>query len=344
MHNNFHIDNNLYVIFRFYIQKEIPANIKMRNDNNVAVVIKTERLSAASNKGSRDSLKENSQPIVKRTSVDEGVHMSGESDVQSERNDGRSMSVEFVPSKPIQIDITADDDKMPPPPLPTKKKTRTKQKQGMKQADLPADPIPRVTRSKIKTEKQSIDKSASTSTGNKSKDIVDNSCIQKSIADTTTMNETTSKKGKTKKYPMPIIVKTERLSTESDKEDVSAPLETLKEYKNSSKEIHKGKSLEQTAAPSTALQNIEVPMNETVTISKNTPANETVTIENRVMNETVTLEKNPNPHDSLMTEDNDEDEIINEPSPPVAVQKINKKSSTTQQPLPLKLKKNEVFK
>ncbi|KAG5674984.1 hypothetical protein PVAND_004926 [Polypedilum vanderplanki] len=328
--------------------KEIPANIKMRNENNVAVVIKTERISSASNKGSRDSLKENSQPNVKRTSVDEGVHLSSESDMQPERNIERSMSVEFIPSKPIQIDITADDDKMPPPPLPIKKKTRTKQKQATKQSDLPADPeqpIPRITRSKIKTEKQSIDKSASTSNIDKSKDMVDNSSIQKSVSELTTtqINETTNKRGKHKKYPMPIIVKVERLSIENDKEDepISVPIAEKKSSKRSSKEKPKNESLEKISAPSTSN---EIPMNETVTISKNTPVNETVTIENRVMNETVTLEKNPNPHDSLMTEDNDEEELMNELSPPHAMPQINKKSSTSQQqPLPLKLKKNEVF-
>lgn len=74
--------------------------------------------------------------------------------------------------------------------------------------------------------------------------------------------------------------------------------------------------------------NVERAINETITIG---PAlNETITLPNA--NATVTLHKNI--HDSLMTEDNDDEEM--EMAPPLP------KSKPPQ--VPLKLKKNEVFK
>lgn len=134
---------------------------KLRNDNNVAVAIKSERSSSSiSSARSNESVKENKTPHGhQRKSPDEGIQSASESDAGSTRNH----SVELITTKIDEIDITgADSDKMPPPQVPQKmtKKARTKQKkqqhQPMEEEEAPQGVL-RVTRSKIKQEKVSMD-------------------------------------------------------------------------------------------------------------------------------------------------------------------------------------------
>lgn len=287
-------------------------------------------------------MKENAQPNVARVSVDEG--MGSEPDLPTNRDIKRSMSVEIIPSlKPIEIDITDDSaDKMPPPPVPGKKKKAPKQSN----LDVPADPtqqIPlRVTRSKIKKEKPSIGKAVSSKELQKSVETDDNP-IQKSISEsvlhdqTQKVNDTTtaslaSKKGSKKKYPMPILVKIEKLSIEEIKKVPSPPKTVMPSTSdavlphNDNENIPPLESAEKTRS---------FPINETVTINTNLPVNETVTLATNV-NETY----NKNMHDSLMTEDNDEDSME---QPLSQIKESNKVDHHPQ--LPIKLKtKNEVFK
>lgn len=123
-------------------------------------MIKVERTSSILHSSSRESIKENRAPEAnqKRRSPDEGIQSAPESQRSSKRSD----SIEIISSKVMEIDITDDDGgKMLPPPLPLKKgntkKTRTKQN---KKPEVVEEALPgglRITRSKIKQEKVSID-------------------------------------------------------------------------------------------------------------------------------------------------------------------------------------------
>lgn len=287
-------------------------------------------------------MKENAQPNVARVSVDEGV--GSEPDLPKNRDVKRSMSVEIIPSlKPIEIDITDDSaDKMPPPPIPGKKKKAQKQSN----IDIPVDPTQpmpvRVTRSKIKKEKPSIGKADSSKELQKPVEAEDN-LIQKSVSEsvlhdqTQKVNDTTatslaSKKVSKKKYPMPILVKIEKLSIEEIQKVPSLP----KAVMSSTSDAELPKNDDENIPPiESAEKTRSFPINETVTINSNLPVNETVTLATNV-NETY----NKNMHDSLMTEDNDEDSM----EQPLSQIKENNKVDHHPQ-LPIKLKtKNEVFK
>lgn len=134
---------------------------KLRNDNKVAVSVKSERSSSISSARSSESVKENKTPNEnQRKSPDEGIQSASESDAGSTT---RSHSVELITTKIDEIDITgADGEMMPPPQVPQKvtKKARTKQKkqqhQPMEEEEVSSGTL-RVTRSKIKQEKISID-------------------------------------------------------------------------------------------------------------------------------------------------------------------------------------------
>jgi hypothetical protein len=297
----------------------------MRNENNT--VIKTERVSSMG--GSRESIKENKEPenevngakSQKRKSPDEGIQSATESDAGSERGarSKRSDSVELITAKTVEIDITSGDDfdKMPPPAVPKKatKKTRTKQKKPAEEVE-PEDPQPgalRVTRSKIKQEKVSIDRIPA------QLPEVETSLQSTSDVDSTKSNETAVSKKAKKQYPMPILVKIENPDEIARK--LSEAAESPPVFDSPTVEV--------------CNETFNVPtVNETVTLGPAPTMNETVTISHNP-NETVTISRNPN--ESLMTEDNDDDEEI-----PLSVLKNQK------QPLPtmpaLKLKKNEVFK
>lgn len=299
----------------------------MRNDNNTTVIVKTERSSGASlsNKSSRESLKENSIP-KKSTPTD--------NDDDSAR---RSASVEIIANKPVEIDITNDDSdrSMPPPPLPPK------QKRGRPKKNIECDQGPRFTRSKIKKEKPSMEKSQS-SQQLPSESSLSSKPVRKSASDSSvllnqnnakpstkvndeavdkTIDKTIDKKkGEKKKYPMPMLIKMEKLSDATESLKISE--------KEEEEEVEKSEAADKT---------FDFPVNEPVTLEA-VPNNETITLSNAPanVNETVTLERNP--HDSLMTEDND-DEDEGEASMYVPLSKFKTN------PLPqLKLKKNEVFK
>lgn len=106
------------------------------------------------------------------------------------------------------------------------------------------------------------------------------------------------------------------------------------------------KTSESEAATSNETFNVQPVNNETVTIAAARVMNETVTIEAAGgascsnPNATVTLDKNP--HDSIMTEDNDDGDYEDEEDA-IPLAKITAKKAAPP-PLPLKLKKNEVFK
>lgn len=302
----------------------------MRNDSNV-VSIKTERYSSMGS--SRESIKENKEPELeistnknqKRKSPDEGIQSATESDAGSERGGAskRSNSVELIAAKAVEIDITSGDDfdKMPPPAVPKKtKKTRTKQKKQVEEV-APEDPQPgmlRVTRSKIKQEKISIDKAPAPLPE------VDSVLQSTSEIDSTKANETApSKRGRpAKKYPMPILVKIE--NTEEVAKKLSAAAVDSPEVVESPP-----------VAACDATFNVPTAVaNKTVSLEAAPAMNETVTISQNP-NATVTISQNP--HDSLMTEDNDDDD-----------EEVPLSTLKSQKPLPpmpaLKLKKNEVFK
>lgn len=337
----------------------------MRNDNNTAVIfIKQERISNALDKSSRDSLKENDKPKdnnknQKPRSPDEIVEVVKINSVKEpEKSISRSNSVEIVSTKPIEIDVSDESiDEMPPPALPVKK-TKTRTKKNGNANILPVDPtqpLPmRVTRSKIKTEKQSLTKTSGLSAplvvsssepiqNEKGKSIQLNKATSESIlsnetrTNETIQSETGSKKGK-KKYPMPILVKIEPKNDKKSLvatpvvEKASIPLEeevpkTIESKLSNSPDVNNQHQSEGARS---------LPINETVTISSNLPADQTVTLATYVNNETVTIEKSA--HDSLMTDDNDDDTSMNAPLAQI------KKKNTVPPPLPLKLKKNEVFK
>lgn len=223
----------------------------------------------------------------------------------------RSASVEIIASKPVEIDITHDDSdrSMPPPPLPPKQK-RVRSKKNPENEEQP-----RFTRSKIKKEKPSMEKAHSSQELEASKSTTVRKSVSESILGqskintnetvTAEKNAETQKKGEKKKYPMPMLIKLE---------------EPVKDKKDSLKKSD--------AADKT----FNLPVNE------NAINNETITVAQAPtpFNETVTLEKNP--HDSLMTEDNDEDDE-GEPSMYVPLSHLTKQPA-----MPLKLKKNQVFK
>jgi hypothetical protein len=299
----------------------------MRNDNNVTVVVKTERVSSvAIHNASRDSLKENSIPVS-------GIKMS----VMRDNDDRRSASVEIINTKPVEIDITKDEANimMPPPELPPKQNHKGRTQKPP--ADLPIDPtqpLPiRVTRSKVKKEKQSIEKATSETFVSKNANAASvrksnsENILPQSKADEITSevaNKTNNKKNDKKKYPMPILIK-----LELDDETASTK----------KKEVNISKEPSMNQAVGTPNQTFDVPVNETVTISTAASINnETITLAtNQNVNETVVLEKNDR-HDSLMTEDNDEDEA--EVSMNVPLSQLQKAPTLPS----LKLKKNEVFK
>lgn len=291
----------------------------MRNDNNTTVIVKTERSSGAafSNKSSRESLKENSIPKKSEQSV---------------VDDRRSASVEIIANKPVEIDITNDDsDRSMPPPLPPKQKRGRPKKNN----ETDQGPLPRFTRSKIKKEKPSMEK-AQSSKQLTSESSQSNMPLRKSNSDSSVLlkqnktaasssmkgndetvaasEKTIHKKGEKKKYPIPMLIKMEKLS------DTKATEE---------KEEEKLEAADKT---------FDFPINEAVSSgAPNIINNETITLAPANVNETITLEKNP--HDSLMTEDNDEDEDDGEASMYVPLSKYKTN------PLPqLNLKKNEVFK
>lgn len=144
----------------------------MRNDNNV-VVIKAERISSKSS--SLDSVKENKVPSNDSHQIaDPVVESVGSSEEVSTTSSKRSDSVVMIVAKSVEIDITSDcdADKMPPPPAKKEvKKTRTKKKPAavIQQSLEPAEPQPlRMTRSKIKQEKVSLDQGAQSDGGSAS--------------------------------------------------------------------------------------------------------------------------------------------------------------------------------
>lgn len=311
-------------------------------------MIKNERSSSV--RASSDSAKENTRP--NNQDVDEGV-----GSMPDLRTKERSMSVEIIPSKPVEIDITEekDTDKMPPPPIPVKGKKKAPKQQNVEIPADPTQPIPvRFTRSKIKKEKPSIGKTKSLKDVGSSKSSEDEAQTVKKTASETIIStksndSVASKKGTKKNYPMPILVKIERdsgaASTSSELNDNAANAENIPPSTGSND-----------ISPKTS---VEVPqaapvMNETVTLTSNLPANQTVTLtSNFVMNETYnknpseTYNKNPNetynkgPNDSLMTEDNDDDVSMETPLVQLA---DHKQKGAMPQALPLKFKKNEVFK
>lgn len=302
----------------------------MRNDNNISVVVKSERISVV-NSSSRDSLKENATP---KPSINKEAAR-------------RSVSVEIIPNKPVEIDITKDESSermMPPPPLPNPKSKRGRPTKPKNEEIDPTQPLPlRVTRSKIKKEKPSLEKTQSAKQLNVTplscdknsmavrKSFSDSSVLAQSKINTTattstSANETQRKEHLKKKYPLPFLIKIERSSDEQKSSKNSVP-------KNKSVEAHKSSNV--------ANETFNCPINDqTVTINgaqSNAVVNdETIVLaQNGNVNETVTIEKNP--HDSLMTEDNDEDEE----SMLTPLSKLQAKAVE----LPaLKLKKNEVFK
>lgn len=251
----------------------------MRNDSDV--FIKTERKSSI--QSSSESIKENKEPEnenakhQKRKSPDEGIQSATESDACSEHGAAkkRSNSVEFITAKAVEIDITSGDDfdKMPPPAVPKKatKKTRTKQKKVVEESEESVAGSIRVTRSKIKEEKLSINMNSILLPE------TDSTLQSTSEINSTKPNETAvTKKGTKKKYPMPILVKMEKPEEVSKEPSVETNLESPpKENVNTTFNIAMG--------------------NETVTLVPAQALNETVTISQGDM------------HDSLMTEDNDED-------------------------------------
>lgn len=356
----------------------------MRNDNNIAVLVKMERISTVNKSSSnRESLKENAKPDEQqqRISVDEGVQMETESEIESRRNDnGRSMSVELIPTKSVEIDITDDTlEKMPPPPAlpPQKRKTRQKQKTIQLEVVPPVESdesIPlRITRSKIKTEKSSLGKTVSASIIESEKPD-DSKSVQKSMSESATVRNqskaseaTVNTKKSKKKYPLPMLIKLEPLSDDDQVRQVAAKKTASPKIKEKELDVPQTISPPPQRAESPPFKIPEIPMNgtvssnnetvtisssssnnerinETVTISSgnnNAQMNETVTLVANNINETVTLDKNPN--DSLMTEDNDDEETSAE-VPLSQIVKSKAKALLPPQPLQLKLKKNEVFK
>lgn len=296
----------------------------MRNENNTTVIVKSERVSVQERKSnSRDSLKENSNPTSHNEVTKETAR--------------RSQSVEIIPTKPVEIDITHDDsDRMPPPLPPKQKKTKAKKDE---EAD-PTKPLPlRVTRSKIKKEKVSVGNTQSETT---IKDTV-SATVRKSQSDSSVLQKTvetsvTQSKAK-KKYPMPILVKIERTSEEKQQSKEKQVKEVPTTDKKSVENERVNSPMNQVNNETFNLPNA----NETVTIVPAAAAlaqinNETITLEQvppagNINNETVTLERNPN--DSLMTEDNDEEDNASMNAPLSQIAPV---------PLTLKLKKNEVFK
>lgn len=333
----------------------MPTNAKIRNDNNVAVYVKTERVSTANKKVSRGSTKENTQPNNQneRLSVDEGIQMGSETDLRIPEKNGfkRSQSVEIVPTKPVEIDITDERDieKMPPPPIPVKNNKKKAQKQSSQETPVdPAQPIPvRFTRSKIKKEKPSIGRTVSSKElPTTSKSTEEEMPIQKSASESILENQskiinesTMSKKaGNKKKYPMPILIKMERVSSEETASNNIVEPAHADEISNTDTENippleQQPKTSQHKQSDSEKDQNF--PINETVTINTNLPVNQTVTLANNV-NETY----NKNMHDSLMTEDNDEDVSMEVPLVQLKEKNTNKVAPPQ---LPLKFKKNEVF-
>jgi hypothetical protein len=284
----------------------------MRNDQN-KVLIKSElNASSSINWSQRESLKEN------RANNSQQNLSLREPDLNSDR---RSQSVEIIPVRPLEIDIT-DEDKikttdavMGPPPVPVKKTRQRVQK--TKSADIPEDPsqpIPlRVTRSKIKKEKKSVD--AVVVTNNELSTLTDET---KTIQD---QSVDAVKKPVKKKYPMPILVKIEDLK---EKPSTQKP-ELLEKMPEPEVEIATNND-----------QTFNVAENEKITISSN-PSSYQIETFSMKNNETITLEKNP--HESLMTEDNDDDEGNASMNMPLA-------QVAQQVPLPpnLKYKNKEVFK
>lgn len=307
------------------MQKELPANLKMRNENNQTVIIKSERVSSQIRvSNSRDSLKENSNPASYQK-VPEDI---------AKENVRRSQSVEIIPTKPVEIDITLDDSgrtQMPPPPLPLKqKKTRAKKNE---ETD-PTKPLPlRVTRSKIKKEKVSVDKTQSettvqeiNSTAPVRKSQSENSVLQKTVE-----TSVSQPKGK-KKYPVPFLIKIERESKDKKSIEEKQPEPVVKPIDENAKQTEEINSPLHQVNETFNLPNA----NQTDTIST-AVNNETITlatVANIINNETVTIDKNPN--DSLMTEDNDDEEERASMNVPL--------SHLSAVPPTIKLKKNEVFK
>lgn len=212
--------------------------------------------------------------------------------------------------KTVEIDITKSDDQeiMPPPLLPIAKKQTKKGGKGKlvksgSNEESSSEPN-RVTRSKIKQEKISMDNIV------EQNPIASSTIIETTISTVTTStapeNSTISKKEKkTKKYPMPIIVKIE-------------PQDSPETTCNATFDVPKNPKMNETVTIEPAQPSF-TPMNETVTINKDGPI----------------TSPDINPHDSLMTEDNsiDEEEL------PLATFKATTKQAPQ---LPPK-KKNEVF-
>lgn len=180
----------------------------------------------------------------------------------------------------------------------------------------------RITRSKIKQEKPSLG-SSSLEIKPVEKTVLENTVAEVTMS-TTKSNETvtTIKEKKKKKYPMPILIK---LEPDSAPAAVDSP--TTDPQVNDT-------------------FNVPLIANETITLSNNkSPAlNETVTITTESKDEnpnaTVTIDRNA--HDSLMTEDNDDDELSSQETqmaPP-----LTKKMPQLLLKPEMKLKKNEVFK
>lgn len=320
-------------------------NVKMRNDNNI-VAVKVERTSSLAKTNSRDSIKENKEPEKpinqKRKSPDEGIQSSCDSP-SSERASKRSNSVEVISAKIVEIDLSNVDDneKMPPPSL-TKKGNNKK----ASQSTLSSVPEPetskvlRVTRSKIKQEKVSIAPQVSftsntisaTSTAISAPVLPAPAAVMSPevmappaaivpvvmapppapVDATLKINETVEGKKPKKKYPMPILIKMERVSEE------------FPSRKNS-------KKMDQAPVTSPPVQ----PNDETFNIPAG-DANETFQIAPAGAGPDTTVTLSKNPHDSLMTEDNDDEAALELPPPLPPKPKIQSGSA-------MKLKKNEVF-
>lgn len=300
----------------------------MRNDNNI--VVKTERSSSINKTLSRESIKENKEPEKpvnqKRKSPDEGIQSACDSP-SSERASKRSNSIEVISSKIVEIDLSNIDDneRMPPPSL-TKK--------GGKKAtsvvpEVDAAKGLRVTRSKIKQEKVSMTPqpsfiqsaiSATSTAVSAPLEVMAPPPVPAPVVmappsvDTTLKTNETVDGKKKKKYPMPILIKMERVSDENS---------SRKNSKNSGKMPVTSPSVQ----PSDETFNIPAAgSNETFQIAPATTEAGPDT--------TVTLSRNPN--ESLMTEDNDDEPAIEQPPPLPPKPKTQTGSA-------MKLKKNEVF-
>lgn len=234
--------------------KEPSAVAKMRNENNVAVIIREDKSIDSSNSDvlvnvKHEKSRSSNRNQNKRQSPDE----SSPPPPPPKSTGTHNSSIEIIPTKPVQIELLSDSDgadKMPPPLAPVPKKTKrvAKKASTVTVPEIESEPI-RITRSKIKKEKPSliIDESSVLTetttimpeliqtrvTRSKSSDIqqqlVQSEPIkaptpipEPTLAEPDIAPEATKKTKKKKKCPMPMLIKTEKLSESSmpqNKED-----------------------------------------------------------------------------------------------------------------------------